>query len=165
MGEWSRPRPGRVGDERAQLASVLDLHRATLLEKVAGMTEEQVRHSPVASGTSLLGLIAHLTKVEAWWFRGVLDGQKVDPPAGDDDPDAGWLLAADHSSEDVCHAYRAAVARSRMVLSRHELDEIVTEEGRRLNARWIVLHMIEETARHNGRADIIRELIDGAVDE
>jgi uncharacterized damage-inducible protein DinB len=154
-----------TGDERRLLTETLDRHRAALLRKVDGLDDEQLRSSPVGSGTSLLGLVSHLTAVEAWWFRVVLDGQDVDLPWSDDDPDADWRVAPEVPASEVIAAYRAEVARCRAVLSRHELDAIRLRGTRRYSARWIVLHMIEEVARHNGHADIIRELIDGTVGE
>lgn len=162
----SRPQAPHVGDERAQLHGWLVFHRATLLDKVDGLDEAALRFSPVPSGTSLLGLVAHLAAVEAWWFRVVLDDQAdLELAWTDDDPDAEWRVEAGTPVAAVVAAYREACARSDEVLSRYDLDDEVVLEGTALSARWILTHMIEETARHNGHADIIRELIDGAVGE
>jgi uncharacterized damage-inducible protein DinB len=156
-----RPRAPRTGDERATLHGWLAVHRATLTRKVHGVTEEQGRWSPVGSGTSLLGILAHLTAVEAWWFRVVLDGQKVQLPWSSEDPDGEWRVPEDATVDGMLRAYRAECARSDMAIALHELSETVAYDGGRLSTRWILTHMVEETARHNGHADIIRELIDG----
>jgi uncharacterized damage-inducible protein DinB len=156
-----RHRAPRTADERATLHGWLLFHRATLVRKLHGVTEEQGRWSPVSSGTSLLGIVSHLTAVEAWWFRVVLDGQQVTLPWSKEDPDGEWRVPADATVDGMLRAYRAECARSDMAIARHELKETVAYDGGRLSARWILTHMIEETARHNGHADIIRELIDG----
>jgi uncharacterized damage-inducible protein DinB len=160
-----RPRVPRAGDERATLHGWLGVHHATLVRKLRGLTEEQARWSPVASGTSLLGIVAHLTAVEAWWFRVVLDSQTVSLPWSKEDPDGDWRVPADATVEGMLRAYRAECARSDMAIARHELKETVPHDGGRLSARWILTHMVEETARHNGHADIIRELLDGQTGE
>ncbi len=162
----SRPQAPMVGDERTMLQGWLTYHRATLLDKVVGLDEDGLRRSPVPSGTSLLGLVAHLTAVEAWWFLIVLDDQDdLELPWNDEDPDAEWRVEPGTPVEDVLAAYRASCAAGDEALARYDLDAEVVLKGEAVSARWILTHMIEETARHNGHADIIRELIDGAVGE
>jgi uncharacterized damage-inducible protein DinB len=154
-----------IGPERKLLADLLDFHRGAMLRKVEGLDDAQLRRSPVPSGTSLLGLVSHLTAVEAWWFRVVMDGQDVALPWTEDEPDADWHVPEGTPPSEIIAAYRAELARSRAALARHELDEIVHRGRINASVRWIVLHMISETARHNGHADLLRELIDGAVGE
>jgi uncharacterized damage-inducible protein DinB len=162
----SRPQAPLVGEEREQLLGWLAYHRATLLDKVDGLDEDALRSSPVPSGTSLLGLLAHLAAVEAWWFRVVLDDDvDVALPWSEEDPDAEWRVEPGKPASEVIDAYREACARSDEALARYALDDEVVLEGDPVTTRWIVIHMIEETARHNGHADILRELIDGAVGE
>jgi uncharacterized damage-inducible protein DinB len=171
---WTAPQAHRVdppelADERASLDSYLDYHRQTLLWKCSGLTGEQLRRRAVGSSSlTLLGLVRHLTDVERSWFRKRFAGQQVDyvhvteqnPDADFDDldtADAGADLAAYLAELDSC---RAAVAG-------RGLDEtfIHPRLGREMSLRWVYLHMIEEYARHNGHADLIREAIDGTTGE
>lgn len=150
-------------DERAALEDRLEYQRATLLLKCGGLTPEQlVLRSVAPSAMSLLGLVRHLSGVEAWFHEydglpdhlyfwdyepGVSDGFTVDPARADDD------LAS----------YQASVARSRAAVAGLGLDE--KSPGEDYTLRWIYLHLIEEYARHNGHADLLRERIDGATGE
>ena len=161
-----RTDPAAVADERASLTGWLDYHRATLLQKCEGLTDDQLRRPMVPSGTSLLGLVKHLTEVEHGWF--VRTFAQLDEPylfATDDDPDADMAATAQETTEDLIAGYRRACARSReIVAAAASLDDVVPH--RRLGSvdlRWILTHMVEETARHNGHADILRELLDGSV--
>jgi uncharacterized damage-inducible protein DinB len=162
--EVQRPEVPRVADERAMLEAWLDYHRATLLMKCAGLTDEQLRlRSAEPSTLSLLGLVRHLTDVERGWFRRCVGGQRgreVGPiyysderPEGDiedlDDPSPAAVLAA----------YRLEVERCRAATAGVPLDQLAGEQS----VRWIYLHMIEEYARHNGHADLLRERIDGGT--
>jgi hypothetical protein len=166
--EAARTDPDLAAGERAALEQWVDFHRATLLQKCAGLTAEQLAERSVPpSSLSLLGLVRHMTVVERWWFRTIATG--ADLPAlyeaftddGDflfgDDVDAVADLAA---YRDECDAARAAAATV-------GLDTVVPGRGwradQRIGVRWIYLHMIEEYARHNGHADLLRERIDGAT--
>ena len=147
------------------LQAFLDWHRATLLHKCAGLTGAQLAERAVPpSELSLLGLIRHMTKVERTWFRQRFAGEPVDHPFGGDqtadfervDP---ARAAADYArlTEEFRHA-DAAVAHA-------SLDDTFTHRGELMSLRWIYLHMIEEYARHNGHADLLRERTDGATGE
>ncbi|MEV4709969.1 DinB family protein [Micromonospora sp. NPDC049374] len=171
---WTAPAVDRtpepyVGDERTMLEGWLDYHRQTLLLKCAGLTAEQLRTASVEpSGLTLLGLVRHLAEVEAWWFRENFAGEPVDYPYyTDDDPDADHdVSTADAEADFATHHRQVALARAAVV--GRSLDETFTEVGpkrRTFNLRWVYVHMIEEYARHNGHADLIRERIDGAVGE
>jgi hypothetical protein len=160
--------PYVAADERESLACWLDFHRATLLLKLDGLDDAQLRQPMVASGVCLLGLVKHLTAVEHAWFvvTYAQTGEShlfLDP----DDIDADFHLRDDETTEQLVDGYLRACDRSRQIAAGAEsLDDVVTHPRRGdLDLRWIYVHMIEETARHNGHADIIRELIDGATGE
>jgi uncharacterized damage-inducible protein DinB len=161
-----RTEPPPVADELTSLTGWLDYQRATLLRICEGLTDEQLRRPLVASGTSLLGLVKHLTEVEHGWF--VRTFAQVDEPHlffTEDDPEGDMAATPDETVEELVDGYRRACARSReIVAGAASLDESVPH-GRlgRVDLRWILTHMIEETARHNGHADILREQLDGAT--
>ena len=111
----NRPEPPSAGGEREMLAGFLDFHRATLLWKLEGLDDEQLRRAMVPSGTSLLGLVKHLAYVERSWFQGVWDGQEVSFPWTTEDPDADWRIEPGETTGDVLAFYKAsatAAARS-----------------------------------------------------
>jgi uncharacterized damage-inducible protein DinB len=158
--------PPHRADEKTTLLAYLDYHRATLLQKVSGITDEQAKSSPVSSGTSLWGLVAHLTMVERWWFTAVVaDAEHVEFPWSDDDPDADWRGPEGATLATLVADYEAECERSRQVMRDVELDTACSTRRARhgWSVRSVVVHMIEETARHNGHADLLRELVDGAV--
>ncbi len=165
----NRPEPPPLGGEREALEGFLDFQRATLLWKLEGLDDEQLRRPMVPSGTSLLGLVKHLAYVERSWFQDVWAGQEVSFPWTDEDPDADWRIEPEESSEDVLALYRGECDRSReIVAATSSLDEAVTHPRRQewtMNRRWILVHMLEEMARHVGHADILREQLDGATGE
>jgi uncharacterized damage-inducible protein DinB len=162
-----RPRPLNSGPERAQLESWLDFHRATLVTKCAGLDLESLCARPVASSTlSLLGLLRHMTMVEQVWFQMTLAGHEVAPYyRRDDDRDADFNDLASATLDDVVALFHATCETSRELAAAHDLDDMaaVVRRGRAVDLRWIYIHMIEEYARHNGHADLLRELIDGAT--
>jgi hypothetical protein len=160
--------PPTVGDERESLEAWLDYHRATLLWKLEGLDDEQLRRVMVPSGVSLLGLVKHLTEVEHSWF--VIRVGGIDEPwlwMRDDDPDADFRIEPDESTEGVVQGYLAACTRSRGISRGLASLDVTFEHPRQgpTDVRWVLNHMIEETARHNGHADIFRELIDGSTGE
>ncbi len=168
--------PFRDG-ERAALDAWLDLHRATLLTKCAGLTPEQLGERSVPpSSLSLRGLLRHMTDVERSWYRRVLGGAG-DAPAlywSDDDPD-GDFDAIGRPGDDPATAvpaelaaWTAEVAAAREIAAGFaSLDDVGAglRHGERVSLRWVQLHMIEEYARHNGHADLLRERIDGVTGE
>lgn len=168
MPTWSSPDrtdPPQVAGERESLDAWVDYHRATLLMKCAGLEPEQLAHRSCSpSSLSLLGLVRHMTEVEGWFHD--FDGE----PYGewysrDDDTDACFNEVDPSRSEQDLIAYHASVGRARAAVGGRALDEISPEpdDGRPVSLRWIYLHMIEEYARHNGHADLIRERIDGTT--
>ena len=160
-----RPEPPYLGDETGTLAGFLDFHRATLLWKIEGLDDEQLRRPMVPSGTSLLGLVKHLAYVERWWFQQVWAGQKVTYPFTDEDPDADWRVEPSETTGEILALYRGECARSREIAAASSLDEVAPHPRGERSRRWILVHMVEETARHNGHADILREQLDGVTGE
>ncbi len=164
--------PDPTGNERAILEQFLDYHRVTLLHKAEGLTADQLRQPLPTSSLTLAGLLKHLANVEDHWIQvRFLGNPQPDPWASapwEDDPD--WdLHSAVHDDPDALRAlYRAACERTRQSLATANLDDLsvgVNHDGEQWNLRWILTHMVEETARHNGHADLLREAIDGSVGE
>ncbi len=168
MTEDNRPEPPSVGGEREMLSGFLDFHRATLLWKLEGLDDEQLRRAMVPSATSLLGLVKHLAYVERSWFQGVWAGQEVTFPWTREDPDADWRIEPDETTQDILDLYNGECDRSRQIVAAASaLDEAVVHPRWKeaVSRRWILTHMIEETARHAGHADILREQLDGTTGE
>jgi hypothetical protein len=168
--DGDRPEPGRLASERQALDDWLDFHRATLLMKCSGLTADQLKTKAAEpSALSLLGLVRHMSEVERWWFR-LHAAQEESLPAiycTEADPNADFdALEGADALADVT-AYQAEIEVCRAAVASLGLDDIVPSRGhhpeRIRNIRWIYLHMIEEYARHNGHADIIRQRIDGVT--
>ena len=165
MGE-GRVDPPPAAPERDLLATFLDYNRQTLLWKLSGLDDEAVRRRLVPSQTTLLGMVKHLAYVERWWFQRVFAGREVAFPWSERDPDADWRIEPGESTAEILALYEAETAISRRIMAEAaSLDEIARLPGREQSLRWILVHMIEETARHVGHADVLRELIDGATGE
>lgn len=150
-----------INSERDVLQRYLDKNRGGLITACAGLTEQQLRTPGVASGTNLLGLVQHLTGVEQHWFRVVFLGERIDCDMSMDVPD-------EVSAGAVIDAYRQACADSDAIISDcHDLATLAAivnpGEDELDSLRLIIAHMVEETARHAGHADILRELIDGTT--
>ncbi|MEU3709852.1 DinB family protein [Streptomyces catenulae] len=160
-----RPMPAAVG-EREMLQGWLDWHRDTLLAKCAGLTGEQLTLRSAAPSTlSLLGLVRHLTDVERAWFRQRF-ARELLPSVHitDENIDADHDDGTPESAEADFAAFRAETAVCDAAVADRGLDEtFAAPRGRELNLRWIYTHLIEEYARHNGHADLLRERIDGTT--
>lgn len=164
----NRHEPSRVADERTALTQLLDYQRATLLTKCAGLTAGELKNRAVPPSTlSLLGLVRHLTEVERWWFRMHANAEELEFPY---DPDQSGADFHDTGDADAAHdldAYRQEIETAREAVAGKDLDLVVPSRGDHLertrDIRWIYLHMIEEYARHNGHADLLREAIDGTT--
>jgi uncharacterized damage-inducible protein DinB len=157
--------PPSVAPEREALAGWLDFHRTGLLAKLEGLTAEQADRRVVPSLNTLHGLVRHLTKVEFLWFAGLIAGLDEPAPFGwPERRDGDYALDDGASLEDDVARYLAACERSREIFGGVGLDE-VRAHGRlgEIDVRWVMIHMIEEYAQHNGQADILRELIDGTT--
>jgi uncharacterized damage-inducible protein DinB len=154
------------GSEKDLLSAFLDFQRDTLLWKVSGLTEEQFRTVRTPSGMSLLGLVKHLAYVERNWFQSRFLGQDVYIPWRHGDQDADFAVDPADAFESVVAFYRAEVDTSRQITAETEsLDTLARDADPPRSLRWILVHMIEETARHNGHADLMRELADGMTGE
>ena len=148
------------------LGAWLDFHRATLLMKIDGVGDGELRRPMTQSGTNLLGMVKHLAYVERWWFQEVFAGRSMDYPWTDEDPDADWRVESHETTGEIVALYRNECDESHAILRENLLDDLARHPGRSdFTLRWIALHMIEETARHNGHADILREMIDGSTGE
>lgn len=174
----TRPRTPYVGDERTMLDGWLDYQRQTLLLKCAGLTAEQLKTASVApSNLTLLGLVRHLANTERWWFRIRFAGEPLTPlNSPDETPDGGFEDVPESDFDDVPDAdpevdfatFLAEVEASRRTVADRDLDETfhrTRDDGStsEISLRWVYVHMIEEYARHNGHADLIRERIDGTT--
>ncbi|MFF3765215.1 DinB family protein [Streptomyces sp. NPDC001922] len=170
MTTAERTMPPTVADERTMLESWLEFHRETLAAKCAGLDEKQLREaSAPPSILSLMGLVRHMADVERHWFRNILAGE-----AGaaqplfwtDEDQDRDLRLTPDDSWEEAQEIWQREMGRAREAAAGRGLDDIGAGEhhsGKTFSLRWIYVHMIEEYARHNGHADLIRERIDGST--
>jgi hypothetical protein len=158
-------------DERVLFNGFLDFQRDTLDWKCSRLLDEQLRtHAVPVSNATLLGLLRHMAEVERFWFREVWSGEQFETSmyTRTEDPDEDWNdLEADTGAAAYAR-WRAEVALSRAVVAGTEdFGTVFTrlDTGERVSARWILIHMVEEYARHNGHADLLRENIDGEVGE
>jgi len=164
-----RTDPDLEASELTVLSQFLDFHRATLVMKCAGLSDADLRQRPIApSGLSLLGLVRHLTDVEYGWFAEWLDDQPEKTIYyTDDDPDGDFDNLDAHPVTEVWATYHEVVAESRRILQTYSDGGEMARgnRGRPRNVRWVLTHMVEEYARHNGHADLLREAIDGSTGE
>ena len=169
---WTAPQITRestpsVAGERQMLEAWLDFHRQTLLSTCSGLTAGQLRQRSAPPSTmSLLGLIRHMTDVERGWFRRRIAGEDIGflySSAADPDGEFDNVEGAD--AEQDFAAYLAEVELARQAAAGRELDGTFYHERRKvaMSVRWVYLHMIEEYARHNGHADLLRERVDGTT--
>jgi len=153
------------GDEKESLSVALDRHRDVIRWKLEGLDDDQLRRPMTPSGTSMLGLVKHLAAVEYGWFCETF-GREV-PEFGfdvDADPDSDMRADPDETTDSILTFYRDATAAADVVIEEVSLDGVGTSwAGHEVTMRWVLIHMIEETARHAGHLDILRELIDGAT--
>jgi uncharacterized damage-inducible protein DinB len=171
--QWRAPSaeradPARIAGERTALEQWLDFHRATLLAKCASLTAEQLKRRAVPpSALSLLGLVRHLTEVERAWFRMRAGGEQLDFPYDPEQVGADFDDIADADADADLRAFVQEIEAARASVASKDLDLVVASHGddpaRARDIRWIYLHMIEEYARHNGHADLLREAIDGVT--
>jgi uncharacterized damage-inducible protein DinB len=152
--------PTLIADERAQVEEFLDTNREELVEALEGLSEEQVRRRLVPSLTTLLGLVKHVTWAEQVWFHVGLAGRTREELGIPHETDPSWELDEQDTVVSVLAEYRRVCSEAREIASAYSLDDLVLHNRRGpLTLRWLYLHMIEETARHAGHADILREQI------
>jgi uncharacterized damage-inducible protein DinB len=165
--------PDPTGPELVMLSQYLDYQRETMLSKTGGLTRQQLAQQHPPSQLTLAGLLYHLSLVEEDWmevrFAGLPDREPWASVDWESDPDWEFRTAAQLEPEQLRDRYRQACERSRHVVSSAAgLDQLsvrALRDGRRFALRWVLLHLIEETARHAGHADLLREAIDGTVGE
>jgi len=156
--------PPHAGDERALLTTFLDYQRQVMLRKVIGVSDEDLRRPMTESNVTLLGIVKHLGYVERDWFQDVFLGQDVETPWTDEDRDADWRIEPGEETDVIVAFYRDEIAKANEITAASDLDAVAARpEAGGVTMRWILVHMIEETARHLGHADLIRERIDGVV--
>ncbi|MBA3742860.1 DinB family protein [Sporichthya sp.] len=171
-----RPEPPHSGDEAATLQGFLDYQRATLAWRCRGLSDEQLRLTLAPSPLTLGGMLSHLAYVEDYWFSTVVaEAPDPEPWASVDwkaDPDWDWHLAATETGEALRALWEARVEASRAVVASalQEADALGRTHpawggSGQVSLRWVLTHMVEEYARHNGQADLIRESIDGETGE
>jgi hypothetical protein len=157
-----RVRPVEDGDERETLTGLLDFLRATVVHKVSGLTDEQAFGTPVPPSTlTPAGLVKHLTGAERFWFSIDFAGLDLPYPWPEDDPHGAFPLAPEDTLAGLVAAYVAECERSRESVSGASLDDKARGPDMHFRLRYALAHMIEETARHCGHLDILRESIDG----
>jgi uncharacterized damage-inducible protein DinB len=151
-----------TGGEKQSLHVSLDRHRGAVLWKLEGLDDTNLRRAMTPSGTNLLGMVKHLAAVEYSWFCQTF-GRATEPlPFDDNDPDADLRVRPDETTEDVLAFYGRARAAADQVIDEVDLEQTGTAWfGDAVSMRWVLIHMVEETARHAGHVDILRELIDG----
>jgi nicotinamidase-related amidase/uncharacterized damage-inducible protein DinB len=156
-----------VAGERQMLEAWLEFHRQTLLIKCSGLTADQLRQRTAPpSSLSLLGLVRHMTDVERGWFRRRVAGEDVDfLYSSEADPDGEFDHVDEADAEQDLAAYLREIELARQAAAGRNLDETFFNSRRNTDMclRWVYVHMIEEYARHNGHADLLRERIDGAT--
>jgi uncharacterized damage-inducible protein DinB len=162
-----RTLPPLEADERTTLTAFLDSQRATLARKCDGLTDDQLRQRAVPpSALSLLGIVRHMAEVEKNWFRPLLSGDAMTTIWA---PGPDWEAAWETATADVGEAFavwRAECDHSRALVSAApSLDTTGLRGGYRFRLRWVLTHLVEEYARHNGHADLLRERIDGVTGE
>jgi uncharacterized damage-inducible protein DinB len=171
-----RPEPPVAADETATLLGFLDYQRATLAWKCAGLDAAGLGSTVAASSMTLGGMLKHLAYVEDLWCSRFLHGRDPAPPWDTADwkadPDWEWHSAAEDTPEQLLALWQDTVARSRALVAEalghgglEQLARRTWPDGRAPSLRWILVHLIEEYARHNGHADLIRESVDGSTGE
>ncbi len=176
IDDHGRPEPPAAADETDTLLGFLDYQRATFAWKCAGLDAAGLQATVGVSSMTLGGMLKHMAHVEEWWFSRSLYGR---PPASpwdavdwSADPDWEWHSAAGDSPERLRGLWQESVDRSRNLVAEALTDGGLDRpssrawaDGQTPSLRWILCHMIEEYARHNGHADLIRESVDGATGE
>jgi len=157
-----------TGGEKESLHVALDRHRDAVLWKLEGLDDEQLRRSLTPSGTNLLGLVKHLGGAELGWFC-LTFGRETEPLPFDltDDESSDMRVEAHESTEDVLTFYDRARVAADKTIDELDVDDLGTAwawfDDATVSLRWVLIHMLEEVARHAGHMDILRELIDGAT--
>ncbi|UQX00126.1 DinB family protein [Streptomyces sp. RerS4] len=166
-----RPEPSTTAGEREMLDGWLDYHRSTLAWKCEGLTDEQVRLTSLKpSGLSLLGLVRHMAEVERYWFREITLGEDLpELYSSRENVDGDFEFTDADTWADARRVWETEVELARQAVAGRSLDSVSDaashHRGEVFNLRWVYTHMIEEYARHNGHADLLREHVDGVTGE
>ena len=167
MTRSDRPGDGESWDERSLLLTMLRHTQETAVRKVRGLSQELARATPLPTSPRMApaNVLNHLRWVERSWVQERLLGGEDDGPWTRENPDAEFDEGSALPIEEVIRLYEEEAARTRAVFAEHDLDALMTKATPKspLTARWILMHLIEETARHNGHLDIMREMADGSV--
>ncbi|MCC5578885.1 DinB family protein [Microtetraspora sp. AC03309] len=155
-------------DERTMLTTFLDYARATVHAKCEGLSDENAASAPLPGSPlmTISGLVSHLRWVEYSWIQVVLLGEEDEGPWTREDPDREMRIGPDFPIAQLLAEYEAQCARYRELVASMELDTLAkrpVRDGKHVELRWIIMHLIEETARHNGHIDILREMADGVT--
>jgi len=153
-------------DERTILTAFLDYTRATVHAKCEGLSEDNARTAPLPESPlmTIAGLVSHVTWVEYTWFQVRFLGEDDHGPWTEEDPDREMRIAVESPIQTLLDEYEAQCQRYRDLVASHDLDALAQRKlrsGESPTLRWILFHLVEETARHNGHIDIIREIADG----
>lgn len=163
MENDNRVEPPNAAGERETLTGFLDYFRATVVLKSAGLPDALAAKRLLPSLTTVSGLLRHLADVERFWFLDRIDGQQTVPVRwSPDDPDAEFRVDETDSLAEIIADYEDACRQSKDVLAGYDLDDTCRGDADH-NVRWVLVHMIEETGRHCGHLDILREMLDGST--
>ena len=173
VDEYGRPEPPLAGDEAATLVGFLEYQRATLAWKCRGLTDEQLRLALPPTNMTLGGMLKHLARVEDGWFFDVVAERGKSEPWASMEWAAEWVDAAEHTGDELWRLWEERVESSRAIVAEQlaagpdALDRTHPAWGGQgfPSLRWVLVHMIEEYARHNGHADLLRQSIDGETGE
>ena len=168
MPELERTEPPKTAAPEQMVGAFLNFLRETLIWKTDGLSLEQLTWAYAPSSLTLLGMIKHLTRVERYWFKEVLVGSETTLPWTDEQRAANWRIEPDEDADVIRARYWSTVARSREIAAVMTWQQIArggTGDRAGLSLGWVLSHMVEETARHVGHADLIRERLDGATGE
>ncbi len=159
-----RTRPPETGPEREMLPALLDFLRSTVVHKVEGLSDDDAFSRPVPpSALSPAGVVKHLAGTERFWFSIDFAAADVAWPWTDDDPHGAFEVFPGETLAGIVADYEAECARSRLVVAGAAFDDPAQGAGMHFNLRYALAHMIEETARHCGHLDLLRERLDGSV--
>ncbi|MFE5771682.1 DinB family protein [Streptomyces sp. NPDC056485] len=164
-----RTEPSTTANEREMLDGWLDYHRATLAWKCEGLGDGELRRAALApSELSLLGLVRHMAEVERYWFREIMLAEDLpELYCTQEDPDGDFHFGPGDTWAEAERTWQTEVELARQAAAGRSLDLVSDAEshhcGESFSLRWVYTHMIEEYARHNGHADLLREQIDGAT--
>ena len=162
----NRPADGETWDERTVLLTMLHSQQQVAVQKVQGLSEEDARRTPLATSPHMspANVLNHLRWVEWSWIHVSILGEPDEGPWTEEEPDADFDEGSTLPVEEVIRRYEQEAARTRAFFAETDLDAgLAKRPDSPINRRWVLVHLVEETARHNGHLDLFREMADGAV--